>query len=171
MTTIVHFSATQLDTDLVRMTLSVISRKKAWLFNLLQKCPSPKAKPIDVEARSQAEGDVSLDQRGTLVEYSPGSWKIIVPSSRIDHPKNSPIIEAIAERSVNGSARTAVWLEKEMRKNGDTLYCKDDLAETLRQGPGKTLTTITGVRSNERFLQEQEALQREAKRPRLSLIS
>lgn len=177
MTTSLRLSAASLDESKVLMTCKVIPRKREWLFNLLAKCPGPKAVPSSVgEAGSKAkEGFFAIDQKGRIVEHPPGSWKMSVPSARIDHPKDSTMLLASTERSIDGAARTAVWLEKACKANGDSLICETPLADTLRLGPGKALDNakirMTGKRANEAFLTSQEALQKDAKKPRIVYIS
>eukprot|EP00930_Biecheleria_cincta_P047957 TRINITY_DN33357_c0_g1_i1.p1 TRINITY_DN33357_c0_g1~~TRINITY_DN33357_c0_g1_i1.p1 ORF type:complete len:178 (-),score=39.55 TRINITY_DN33357_c0_g1_i1:209-742(-) len=177
MTTFLRFSAASLDDGKVLMTCRVILRKREWLFNLLEKCPGPKAVPRSVgDVSSKAtQGDLAMNQKGQIVENPPGSWKMSVPSVLIDHPKESTMVLANAERSIDGAARTAVWLEKACKANGDSLICETVLAGVLRLGPGSALdkekVRVTGKRSNEAFLKSQDALQKEAKKPRVVHIS
>jgi len=174
MTTLLHFSAVHLGADKVEMTCSVIHRKHNWLVDLLRKCPGPKAQVQNLNI-DMKKHDVTLDHDGRVVEHSSGSWKVIVPSAQIDCPKNSPSIQAVLQRSLNGAARTAVWLEQKVKQSGDTMHCKTPLAEVLRLGPGQKLdlqmVQLVGQKPNEAFLERQEELQREAKKPRISYVT
>ncbi|CAJ1421738.1 unnamed protein product [Effrenium voratum] len=159
MTTWVHLAAEHQENAKVKLTCSVIPRKGDWLVRLLEKCPGPKAMARSLP--DVQEGEVCLDQKGRLVEYPAGAWRVAVPSSRIDCPKTLTKVEATAERSVEGAARTTVWIEKELKMNGDSLNCTDELAKLLRLGPGQALDRAVGLTGakprNEAFLKEQDA--------------
>ncbi|CAJ1335006.1 unnamed protein product [Effrenium voratum] len=139
------------------MTLESADSTVETLAMLLEKCPGPKAMARSLP--DVQEGEVFLDQKGRLVEYPAGAWRVAVPSSRIDCPKTLTKVEATAERSVEGAARTTVWIEKELKMNGDSLNCTDELAKLLRLGPGQALDRAVGLTGakprNEAFLKEQ----------------
>eukprot|EP00929_Paragymnodinium_shiwhaense_P010860 TRINITY_DN115866_c0_g1_i1.p1 TRINITY_DN115866_c0_g1~~TRINITY_DN115866_c0_g1_i1.p1 ORF type:complete len:181 (-),score=28.18 TRINITY_DN115866_c0_g1_i1:178-720(-) len=175
MTTSVRFTATLLSADRVELKCVVLPRKQDWLIRLLEMCPGPKAKILTVPDLHTQDGNVSQDQKGRFVHHPAGSWKVVAPAPKVEAPKAAIIVEAVSERSLEGAARTTVWLEKKLKSNGDTLVCETDLAKVLRLGPGRPLDQHVhnklGVKRNEAFLQSQEELQREAKRPRVTYVT
>ncbi|CAE7670932.1 unnamed protein product [Symbiodinium pilosum] len=147
----------------VRMTCTVLPRKRDWLVRLLEKCPGPKAMVRTIPEAAR--------QEGRAVEFPAGAWRVSTPSAKIDCPRAKVMVEAAAERSLEGAARTTVWLKKQLEMNGDTLHCKSQLAEILRLGPGATLDHAArsmglGVAlRNEAFLQKQVILVDDASHP------
>jgi hypothetical protein len=166
------------DGDKVKLEFATVNsrRREELLRELLEKCPGPKSPTPGSWKLVVPSVKVQRGDPGTLVD---------VPAPKV-HPKEDqpPMLRAVALRSRDGAARTVLWMtEAILKQSMFKLNCLTPLANQLKLGVGRSTGSCVreGVREgedatesttrrtppNQRFLLEQEASARDAKKPRI----